>query len=260
MNITTELYNETESAEANPVMGRRSFYELIFVVLFSVVLTWSGFYLLNPSTLPIKQVRIEGEFRYLSTNALQDLVRPKVIGGFFNIDVTAIRNTLLTEPWVRDASVHRVWPDSLQVFVTEQDAVTRWKDIGLLNRASQLFIPDKDSIPPGLPELDGPEGSQLMMMDKFLYLQTQLEPLMMRVSVLHLDERRAWMFESGDGLLVVIGRKEFDERVKRFVDLIPLSLGERVKDAEMIDMRYPNGFAVRWKKGNTEIQMESGAL
>ena len=260
MSITTELYNETESVETKPVMGKRSFYELVFVVLFTAFLTWTGFYLLNPSTLPIKQVRIEGEFRYLSTVALQDMVRPKVTGGFFNIDVTAVRNTLLTEPWVRDASVHRVWPDSLQVFVTEQDAVARWKDTGLLNRASQLFIPDKDSFPSGLPVLDGPEGSQVMMMGKYLYLQTQLEPLMMQVAVLQLDERRAWKFESGEGLHVIIGRKDFDERVTRFVELIPMSLGEKIKEAEMIDMRYPNGFAVRWKEGNTEIRKESGAL
>ena len=82
----------------------------------------------------------------------------------------------------------------------------------------------------------------------------------MQVSVLRLDERRAWMFESGDGLQVVIGRKDFDDRVTRFVEFIPRSLGTNIKDAEMIDMRYPNGFAVHWKEGVTEIRQESGAL
>lgn len=260
MNTTTELYNEVQSAETEPVMRKGTFYELIFAVLFTAFLVWTGFYLLNPATLPIRQVRIEGEFRHLSTNALQDLVRPEVTGGFFNIDVTAVRNTLLTEPWVRDASVHRVWPDNLQVFVTEQVAIARWKDTGLLNRSCQIFIPERSSFPPGLPVLEGPEGSQIMMMDKYFYLQKQLEPLAMQVSVLRLDERRAWMFEAGDGLQVVIGRKDFDDRVTRFVELMPRSLGTNIKDAEMIDMRYPNGFAVRWKEGVTEISQESGAL
>jgi cell division protein FtsQ len=260
MITTTELYNEIQPAESGPVMRKGTFYELIFAVLFTALLVWTGFYLLNPATLPIKQVRIEGEFRHLSTNILQDLVRPKVTGGFFNIDVTAVRNTLLTEPWVRNASVHRVWPDSLQVFVTEQVAVARWKDTALLNRSSQIFKPDRSSFPAGLPKLEGPEGSQVMMMDKYLYLQKQLVPLAMQAAVLRLDERRAWTFESGDGLLVVIGRKDFDERVTRFVELMPRSLGTNIQDAEMIDMRYPNGFAVRWKAGVTEIRQESGAL
>jgi len=77
---------------------------------------------------------------------------------------------------------------------------------------------------------------------------------------LRLDERRAWMFESTEGLLVVIGRKDFDERVTRFVELIPGNLGAKIHDAEMIDMRYPNGFSVRWKEGATEILPESGVL
>jgi len=260
MSVSTELYNEIQTAETEPVMHKSTYFEVIFAVLFITLLVWTGFYLLNPATLPIKQVRIEGEFRHLSTDILQDLVRPKVTGGFFNIDVTAVRNTLLTEPWVSDASVHRVWPDSLQVFVTEQVAIARWKDSGLLNRSSQIFMPDRSSFPIDLPKLEGPEGSQLLIMDKYFYLQKQLEQLTMQVSVLRLDDRRAWMFENGEGLQVVIGRKDFDERVARFIELMPGSLGTNIKDAEMIDMRYPNGFAVRWKAGVMEIRQESGVL
>lgn len=260
MSTVNPTFNEAQPEKTGHAMRNSTYYELIFAVMFAAFLVWAGFYLLNPATLPIKQVRIEGEFRNLSTTSLQDLARPKVTGGFFNIDVSAVRNTLLAEPWVRDVSVHRVWPDSLQVFVTEQVAVARWKDNGLLNRSSELFIPDRASFPSGLPVLDGPEGSQAMMMDKYFYLQKQLEPLAIQVSVLRLDDRRAWMFETTEGLLVVIGRKDFEERVTRFVELIPGNLGTRIQEAEMIDMRYPNGFSVRWKKGATEILPESGVL
>jgi cell division protein FtsQ len=260
MSTINPTFNETQPEKTGSAMRKSTYYELIFAVMFTAFLVWAGFYLLNPATLPIKQVRIEGEFRNLSTTALQDLARPKVTGGFFNIDVSAVRNTLLTEPWVRDVSVHRVWPDSLQVFVTEQVAVARWKDTGLLNRSSQLFIPDRASIPSGLPVLDGPEGSQAMMLGKYFYLQNHLAPLAIQVSIMRLDERRAWMFESTEGLLVVIGRKDFDQRVTRFVELIPGNLGAKIHDAEMIDMRYPNGFSVRWKEGATEILPESGVL
>jgi cell division protein FtsQ len=260
MSAVNPTFNEAQPEKTESAMRKSTCYELIFAVMFTGFLVWAGFYLLDPATLPIKQVRIEGEFRHLSTSALQDLIRPGVTGGFFNIDVSAVRDTLLTEPWVRDVSVHRVWPDRLQVFVTEQVAVARWKDTGLLNRSSRLFTPARSAIPAGLPLLDGPEGSQAMMMEKYFYLQTQLEPLGIQVAVLRLDERRAWMFETTDGLLVVIGRKDFDERIARFVELIPGNLGEKLRETEMIDMRYPNGFAVRWKKGSTEIMPESGVL
>lgn len=260
MSAVNPTFGEVPPERAGSAMRKSTYYELIFAVMFAAFLIWTGFYLLNPATLPIRQVRIEGEFRHLSTAALQELIRPKVTGGFFNIDVSAVRDTLLTEPWVREVSVHRVWPDSLQVFVTEQVAVTRWGDNGLLNKSGQLFTPDKTSFPPGLPVLQGPEGSQSLMMEKYMFLQSLLTPLALQVSLLRLDERRAWVFESADGLQVVIGRKDFDERATRFVELVPGNLGARFHEAEMVDMRYPNGFSVRWKKGITEILPENGVL
>lgn len=259
MQMANRIYNdvgsETETSAASNKSG-----ELLIAFLITSVLAFSGYYLFDPGTLPIRQVRIEGEFRNLSTSSLQELVSNKVKGGFFNIDVSKIRNALLTEPWVRDVSVHRVWPDSLQVFVTEQIAVARWKDFGLLNRSGVLFVPDKSTFPDDLPVLSGPENSQEMMTKKYFDLKKQLDPLAMQIKLLQLDDRRAWSFETNTGLKVVLGRNDFDERLERFVDLIPVSLGDKWNEVEMIDMRYPNGFAVRWKQADVEVIQETGAL
>lgn len=253
------IYNGMQEEKSSSSVYRKS-VELLIAVFITGVLVCAGYYLFDPGTLPIRQVRIEGEFRNLSTTVLQDLVGKEIKGGFFNIDVAAVRNALLTEPWVRDVSVHRVWPDSLQVFVNEQIAVTRWKDTGLLNKTGILFVPDKSTFPEDLPVLSGPDGTQTIMMEKYFYLYKQLEPLDMQISVITLDARRAWSFETDSGLQVVLGRNNFDERVERFVELIPDNLGRNPGEAEMIDMRYPNGFAVRWKQTGADVTEETGAL
>lgn len=228
--------------------AERSLHEIIVALGFTALVVWAGHTLMSPGTLPIKQVRIEGDFRNLSTAVLQDLIRDEVKGGFFNINVTAIRNALLMEPWVSDVSVHRVWPDSLQVYVNEEVAVTRWNDDALLNNRGRLFRPEKNTIPGNLPLLKGPPMSQALMLDKFRYLDEHLVPLGMSLAELTLDERRSWKFVTKNGLKVVLGKKNFNERVKRFIEQVPSSLAENINDAEQIDMRYPNGFAVRWKK------------
>lgn len=256
---TVQFIGKMQTEEQTPSVQTTSFYEVIFAVLITALMIWIGYYLINPTTLPIKQVRIEGEFRYLSTSALQELVRNKVRGGFFNIDVTSVRNAVLTEPWVRDVSVHRVWPDGLQVFVSEQTAVARWEDTGLLNKSGEFFAPEKTTFPADLPIFTGPEGAQAMMMEKYLYLQKLLQPFHVQLVELHLNDRRSWTFDLNSGLRVVIGRKDFDGRVARFIDFVPMSLGSKLYEAEQIDMRYPNGFAIRWKQNITDIQGESGA-
>ncbi len=55
----------------------------VLVLIFILMMVWGGMTLSNPDTLPIKQVRIEGDFTHLSPVDLQLLVTDKVRGGFF---------------------------------------------------------------------------------------------------------------------------------------------------------------------------------
>lgn len=260
MHLMTHIDNRMHQDQEERTDEHRKTAELLVALLFTGLLIWFGSYLIDPETLPIRQVRIEGKFRNLSTSTLQELVQDRVIGGFFNIDVSAVRDTLLTEPWVKDVSVHRVWPDSLQVYVTEQEAIALWKDSGLLNKSGVLFTPDKKSFPKNLPVLDGPEGTQTLVMNSYLFLKSKLDIIKLNISVLKMDERRAWMFKVDNGIKVILGRNDFDERVARFVDLISISLSDKIQSIESIDMRYPNGFAVGWRQNLNDLRTETGAL
>lgn len=227
------------SAHANSLLGG------LMAVLVTTVIVAGSLWMMKPTTLPIKQVHIEGEFLRLDTNRMQELVSDKVRGGFFNINVAAIRNTLIALPWVKEVSVHRIWPDGLRVVVNEQTAVVKWNETGLLNDQGHYFAPEKDSFPNGLPVLEGPEDSQELLL-KRLKLLKQFYGL--SVVRLRLNERRAWQFQLDSGLSVVLGRKDFESRIDRFVHVVIKNMGEKLSQAREIDMRYTNGFAVRWKQ------------
>jgi cell division protein FtsQ len=222
---------------------------VLMAVLVVTVIVTSFVWMMKPATLPIRQVHIEGEFLRLDTLRLQELVTDKVRGGFFNIDVAAIRNALIALPWVNDVSVHRVWPDGLRVIVNEQTAVVRWNGTGLLNDQGHYFSPGKDTFPNGLPLLEGPEESQELLLKRFQLLKNTYGLSVVR---LQMNERRAWEFELKNGLSVVVGRRDFENRTERFVNVVINNLGEKSSQAGEIDMRYTNGFAVRWKQPATE--------
>lgn len=236
------------SAHANSLLGG------LMAVLVTTAIVAGSLWMMKPATLPIKQVHIEGEFLRLDTNRMQELVSDKVRGGFFNINVAAIRNTLMALPWVKEVSVHRIWPDGLRVVVNEQTAVVKWNETGLLNDQGHYFAPEKDSFPNGLPVLEGPEDSQELLL-KRLKLLKQFYGL--SVVRLRLNERRAWQFQLDSGLSVVLGRKDFESRIDRFVHVVIKNMGEKLSQAREIDMRYTNGFAVRWKQRAIE-NIESG--
>ena len=102
--------------------------------------------------------------------------------------------------------------------------------------------------------LEGPEDSQKLLLERFNLLK-QFHGL----SVVHLrlNERRAWQFYLDSGLSVVLGRNDFESRIDRFVYMVIKNMGEKLSQAKEIDMRYTNGFAVRWKQRAIE-NIESG--
>ena len=252
MNTEYKDNNETEQ-----LVDQRSFDSMIhsisltkFVVFLSFVIciVFMIYKINDPLTLPIKQVRIEGEFRQLSAGTLQKLVQDKVKGGFFNINVTAIRDAVLNEPWVNEVSVHRIWPDGLRVTVKEQVAICRWKNSGLLNEKGELFIPDEIYSAVNLPTLYGPDGTENLLMNRYYQINSLMGKIDMQLDKLLLDDRRALTLILSNDLRVIIGRSDVDERISRFIQYVPYGLREKQAEARQIDMRYTNGFAVQWKE------------
>ncbi|MDZ7735349.1 MAG: FtsQ-type POTRA domain-containing protein [Gammaproteobacteria bacterium] len=236
-----EAADETAPADSTGGRGR-----LLLALLLVAAVMVAGWYLAQPTTLPIRQVSIEGEFRQLSRAELQQLISQELRGGFFSMDVTALRNAVTASPWVRDVQVQRVWPDTLKVSVREQTAVAQWGDSGLVNSGGDYFEPEMATAPAGLPRLQGPPETQAQLTARLLLIQEALAPIGMELQTLTLSDRRAWSFATAGGLAVVLGREAFEARLARFVELVPASLGDRLDAASYIDMRYTNGFAVQF--------------
>lgn len=231
---------------SHPHPGR--LFGSLVVLVFISLLVWGGMTLSDPDTLPIKQVRIEGDFTRLSPVDLQLLVTDKVRGGFFNLDVDAVRLALLDEPWVSEVTVKRIWPDALRVIVIEQVPVVRWGDSGLLNHAGEYFAPEITTIPVVLPLLSGPVGSEVNLLNRFNMMQERIQAIGFNIASITLNERRAWSFQLKNGIKVVLGRRDFEDRFNRVLTLIPTTISGRIEQTESIDMRYTNGFSILWKK------------
>ena len=220
-----------------------TFVTVGMLIALAAAVSW----LLDPRNLPIREVRVVGAFTHLSPNALQRVVASKATGGFFSVDVESIRRAVMRDPWVSDVSVRRIWPDSLQVLVTEQHAVAYWGSNGLLNADGVLFHPPQASFPPasaGLLHLSGPEGSEGVVMERYRQLKTWFRPLGLAVDKVDLNSRRAWTFELHGGIRVIVGRGDFDARVQRLLTTLPRSIGAHLSAIATIDLRYTNGFAV----------------
>ena len=218
----------------------------IFVLVDTVALvSWGSSKLADPNTVPIKEIRIEGEFHRLRPEDLKARVARAITGSFFALEVDRIQAALLREPWVREAQVTRVWPNELRVAVSEQRAVARWGSQGLLTPEGIVFSPPKASYPPGLVALEGPPGTEAQVLNRFYELSQLLDQVGWRLDRLSLSPRRAWSFQVVNGPMVMVGRADFEGRIRRFIASLRRGLGDLAEGLTQVDLRYANGFAVK---------------
>ena len=208
-------------------------------------------HLVKPGDFPIRKVKVDGDFRHLAPGAIESLVSSAVQGGFFEVDVQKIRARIMREPWVQDATVTRAWPDAIRVSIREQRPVARWGETALLSAQTQVFAPEKSTVPPGLVKLSGPKGSEAEVWATYRQIQESVEPLKLKVVDVALSERRAWRIVLEDGTTLVLGRHFLTERLGRFVRAWPDVLAPNWTRVSSLDLRYTNGFAVRPRNAPT---------
>lgn len=197
---------------------------------------------------PIERVVVTGALQHVSPLDVEKVVRARLHGaGLVTVNLRQISAGLAALPWVDSAAVQRSWPRGLTIQIVEQLAVGRWNAAGLVNARGELFMPAARFMPPELPLLAGPAGSQQEVTARYLAMQGRLTEVGLRLATLTLDERGAWDFALEDGVTVRLGRSDVDGRFDRFMLDAAMLVRSRAIDIAYVDMRYGNGFAVGWK-------------
>lgn len=211
---------------------------LALLLLFYAVL----FLAVHSPLFPVRRIAVEGNLTHITREQLQYVVKNELKGTFFTLNLDKTRRAFEKLPWVRRVEVRRYWPDRLEVNIEEHQAVARWGAAALLNSHGERF--DAATSEP-LPTLEGPEGTEKLLVDGYRQFRQALLPLGKQPTHVWLSDRRAWRLELDRQLTVEIGRDEGVDRLQRFVTAYPNSLARLDQSFEYVDLRYPNGFAVR---------------
>ena len=199
---------------------------------------------------PIERVRVDGQFQHMSALDVEKAVRAQLHGaGLVSVRLDDVRRALRLLPWVKAATVQRSWPRGLAVTVTEQQAVARWNSSDLVNERGDMFSSNTHFVPPELPQLAGPPGTEADVVARYLAVQGRIVESGVRLSALSLDARGAWELKLDNGVTVRFGRRQVDERFERFLAVALHLICQRAADIAYVDMRYTNGFAVGWRAG-----------
>lgn len=232
--------------------------KFLSVVILILGLTWKY----GPNAVrafPVKYVRTEGVFQYLSKDEIKLTLEPLVKNGFFEADVQAIHNAVAAMPWVDSVAVNRIWPNTIDIKVQERKAYVRWGEKSLITEQAVIFTP-KDIKPfQSLMMLTGPEQQQLKALEIMKGVKAALEDQALEIDEFSINDRWAWKIKMATGQEILLGDNEQLKKLQRFLKSLSVLKQEQVQAMAVIDLRYPNGFAVSWKPGMEEIDWKAMA-
>lgn len=258
-------YSSSRGTRKKSKIGRRLFKLLLVLALAASAWEywerWSSAQGSGP-LFPIGFVRVEGEIENLDLPRFRQALLPVVSGGYFTLDMAEVEGVARSFAWIEGIRFARVWPDTLEIAVTEHKPVARWGDKALLNQRGERFAPESIEAFALLPVIYGPPGMESILWEKLKSLNDRLEPRGVSVTALDLSKRRAWIVKLSNGLVLHFGRQDPVSLLERFLEWVPKLGGDGFSRLKRVDLRYANGFAVVWKTAEesaAEREGENGA-
>lgn len=211
---------------------------------------------------PLRAIEVQGELHHVTRGEILSALQGRVKGTFYSADLDAVRALFEGVPWVRRTEVRRLWPDRLEVRIEEHVALARWgqpRESRLVNTFGELFSGTSDA---KLPLFSGPAGTEAEVTRRYTVFRQLLAPLGLEPRQVQLNSRLAWQLKLSDGLTVQLGRDSekdrIDDRLARFVSVYPRTLGKFPRRLDYVDLRYPNGFALRVPENRASEIRKSG--
>lgn len=214
--------------------------------------------------LQIDRIVVRGNER-LSTGEVLAMLDPMLGESLVRSDLESWRRRLLASSWVRDASLRRSLPSTVEVALTERQPIGIGRSNGALRLIDEHGVSIDDYGPQyanfDLPIVDGlgsgaSDGLQAdaaragLAARIIAALKTDAE-IGRRLSQVDVsDPHNGAVMLSGDSALVYVGEDRFLPRLQSYLDLAA-ALRERVTDIDYVDLRFEDRMYVR-PAGRTE--------
>ena len=209
----------------------------------------------NNPVFAIRSIAVTGEVEHSNAVTLRANVAPKLSGTFFTLDLASARHAFEVVPWVRQAVVHREFPNRLKVQLQEHKAVAYWDtdgDARLVNSFGEVFEANLGEVEQfALPWLKGVDGQSVQVLAMYRALKPLFDEKTLVLEQLELSVNGGWRVTLDSDAVIELGGGSVPEvlaRTERFlktVTQVTSQYGRRPDALETADLRHEDGYAIR---------------
>lgn len=208
----------------------------------AIVASFDG--LMTDAGLTVQSVTLEGRAETARTEIIR-MLGIKRGSLMLYVDVDEARARLEALPWVKSAEVRRIWPDRIQVHLTERRAVAIWQNGGeltVIDREGHAIVGEDVTRFTDLPLVvgQGAERAAAGLLD-LLHKQPDLKDRVK--AAVRVGERR-WNLRLDNGVEVRLPEEGTEAALVELVRLVREQdiLG---RDIKAIDLRFPDRLIVK---------------
>jgi cell division protein FtsQ len=229
------------------------------VLLVGTVAVWAA----GKPWFAVRGITVTGQVSHTNAAMLRATVAPRLNGTFFTLDIKAARQAFESIGWVRQAQVHRDFPNRLKVNLEEHQAVAYWGregDSAMVNSFGEVFEANVGEIDQDtLPRLSGPSGSaaKVLVMDQTL--QPHFAALNLNIEQLEMTPHGGWRVRLDTEAVIELGSGTTDQvlaRTDRFLKTLTQVVaryGRTPEALETADLRHEDGYAIRLRGVSTLV-------
>lgn len=188
-------------------LAASALYALLLLALAAAGCYW----LIQRPAFALREIRIDGDVDHINAPTVRAGVVGRLKGNFFTVDLDTARVAFEQMPWVRHASVRRVWPNALAVTLEEYKPLGTWGSDQLVSVDGELFTANQGELDAELPAFDGPEGSAKDVVARYHDFAKWFAPLNATPEEVMLSARYAWTVKLSNGMLVELGKERTHE-------------------------------------------------
>lgn len=198
----------------------------------------------------ISQLEVAADYDRITSEQLRLMVAKTPERSFFRLNAEQVKQNIESMSWVKYAHVVKQWPDTLKITIKEHQATAIWNDKDLLNQTGEVFQVDAVDHLKALPRLFGLTEDSKITLENFNRFNQLLQPVGYEISEAHVDDRGDWRLVLRNGLEVLLGTEKHEARILRLAETWDQLLSASERLPERVDLRYSNGYVVRWRKEN----------
>ncbi|MBK6368064.1 MAG: cell division protein FtsQ/DivIB [Polaromonas sp.] len=204
----------------------------------------------------LRGIVITGDSKYQNPSNIRDAILPNISGGIIDVNLVVVKSVFENLPWVRSATVKKVYPNRINVSLTEHLAVGVWGDSDewkMVNAQGEIFEVGSDELEEFVryPKFVGSDSQSVQIVNMYQKLKIMFSPMNTQISKIQLSPRGNWSILLDNGTHLELGRGSVEQIFENSKSALQTSVkivekyGKRVEDIKYLDLRYQDGYAIQ---------------